>query len=99
MMVIAAIGQESIPRGVQDVTKEQYALALEQMLIHHYKLFKKDVRIANDTFTAGRTDGNSSTAYALYMAYAIEGSSIPASSTSAATKKIPVKKTVTKVKK
>ena len=71
MMVIAAIGQESIPRGVQDVTKEQYALALEQMLIHHYKLFKKDDRIANDTFTSGRTDGNSSTAYALYMAYSI----------------------------
>ena len=58
MMVIAAIGQESIPEGVQDVTKEQYALALE---IHHFKLFWMEP-------TTLCTDGNSS----IYMAYAIE---------------------------
>ena len=39
MIMIAAIGQESIPEGVQDVTKEQYTLALE---IHHFKLFRME---------------------------------------------------------
>ena len=67
MVVIAAI--ESILPGVQDVTAEQYALALEQMLIHHYKLFEMDRRIVNNTFTSDPLDNNMAAAYVLYIAY------------------------------
>ena len=69
MVVIAAIGQESIPPPVKDVTKEEYTLALGQMLIQHYKLFENDKKIVNSTFDSDDIDGDKSPAYALYIAY------------------------------
>ena len=74
MMVIAVIDQGSIPSGVQGVDKEQYTLALEQALIFHYKLTEKDPRVANNTFTSGRSEGNKSPAYGIYIAYTTEPS-------------------------
>ena len=71
MLVMAAIDQESIPPDLKDITKEEYSLALEQALLHQYKLFKPDPRVVNETFKKGRTDGNKSEAYGLYIAYRI----------------------------
>ena len=57
MMVIAAIGQESIPEGVQDVTKELYTLALE---IQHFNASSLEWSQQHLC-----TDGNSSGLYGL----------------------------------
>ena len=72
MLVMAAIDQESIPPDLKDITKEEYSLALEQALLHQYKLFEPDSRVANKSFKKGRTDEDKSEAYALYLAYRID---------------------------
>ena len=74
MLVMAAIDQESIPSDLKHITKEEYSLALEQDLLHQYKLFEPDPRVANKSFKKGRTDGDKSPAYALYLTYRIEPS-------------------------
>ena len=72
MVVLAAVPKETVPaklRGKDGLHQEQYTLALEQMLIHHFKLFEEDVKIANSTFSTGGTDRKESVAYALYIAF------------------------------
>ena len=73
LVVLAAVTKDSVPQQCpHKVHQEQYALALEQMLLHHYKLDIGDQRLDNDTFTAGGPDGGKSIAYAVYVAFTLD---------------------------
>ena len=77
MFVLAAISRKSLPPQCRQTGKskrhqEDYALALEQSLIHHFMFNKADERLENKTVTSGRLDGRKSIAYALYVAFAVE---------------------------
>ena len=77
MIVIAVITRTQVPRkrerNTENVTtklnSELYTLALEQRLLHYYKITKGDDRLDNDTFTSGGTDKKGSAGYALYVAF------------------------------
>ena len=76
MIVLTAITKEALLHRHQGNKKslphqEQYALALEQMLQHHYKLKKNDPRFVNKTFTSGGSDKGKSIAYAVYIAFSL----------------------------
>ena len=76
MIVLTAITKEAVLHRHQGNKKslphqEQYGLALEQMLQHHYKLKKNDPRFANNTFTSGGSDKGKSIAYAVYIAFSL----------------------------
>ena len=73
MIVLTAITKEAVLHRHQGslLHQEQYTLALEQILQHHYKLKKNDPRFANNTFTSGGTDGSKSIAYAVYIAFSL----------------------------
>ena len=76
MIVLTAITKEALLHRHQGnkeslLHQEQYTLALEQILQHHYKLKKNDTRFANNTFTSGGTDGSKSIAYAVYIAFSL----------------------------
>ena len=73
LVVLAAVPKDVVPQQCRDkVHQEQYALALEQMLLHHYKLDIGDERLDNNTFTSGGPDGGKSIAYAIYVAFTLE---------------------------
>ena len=73
LVVLAAVTKDSVPQQCRhEVHQEQYALALEQMLLHHYKLDIGDERLDNDTFTAGGPDGGKSIAYAIYVTFTLD---------------------------
>ena len=73
LVVLAAVPKDAVPQQCRgEVHQEQYALALEQMLLHHYKLDKGDQRLHNDTFTSGLVDGGKYIAYAVYVAFTLE---------------------------
>lgn len=70
MRVIAAVPREAVPEQYREsISHEQYALALEQMLIFHWKLLWGDKRVANDTFSSGAGAANDPVAGAIYIAY------------------------------
>lgn len=70
MIVVAVITGEQVPIGV-DIDHEQYTLALEQRLLHHYKITEKDKRLHNKTFASNAVDCDykDSPGYALYVAF------------------------------
>ena len=73
LVVLAAVTKNAVPQQCrQEVHQEQYALALEQMLLHYYKLDIGDQRLHNDTFTSGGPDGGKSIAYAVYVAFTLK---------------------------
>ena len=73
LVVLTAVTKDAVPQQCRsEVHQEQYALALEQMLLHHYKLDIGDQRLHNDTFTSGGPDGGKSIAYAVYVAFTLE---------------------------
>ena len=73
MIVIAVITKEQVPPTKEGkpavVHQELYTLALEQRLLHYYKITKGDVRLVNKTFTCGNTDKKASAGHALYVAF------------------------------
>ena len=75
MVVLAAIHKASIPKQCRKTEKkanqEDYALALEQRLIHHYRFIEGDERLENKTLTAGGSK-KGAIAYALYMTFAVD---------------------------
>ena len=82
MFVLAAISRKSLPPQCRQTGKskrhqEDYALALEQSLIHHFMFDEADERLENTTTTSGRSDRRKSIAYALYMAFAVEENTDP----------------------
>ena len=75
MVVIAVITKDQVPlhqNGDRVIGQEHYTLALEQRLLHYYKITRKDTRLDNETFTSGGTDKKGSAAYALYVAFSLE---------------------------
>ena len=80
MIVIAVITRDQVPlRKTDDPSKpepavhqEDYTLALEQRLMHYYKITKGDKRLANKTFTSGGADKKRSAGYALYLAMSLK---------------------------
>ena len=73
LVVLAAVTEDAVPQQYcHEVHREQYAVALEQMLLHHYKLEIGDQRLHNDTFTSAGPDGGKSIAYAIYVVFTLE---------------------------
>lgn len=80
LIVVAVLTKESIPQScLSDSTithQEEYALLLEKRLIQE---FKKDpilhAKLANMTTDPGKTDKESSIAYAVYMAFTMDSES------------------------
>ena len=69
MVVLATVPKAAIPKHVKSIHHEQYALALQQKLLHHFLLTEADPRITNNTFGTGSIGKKGSVAYALYMAF------------------------------
>ena len=69
MVVLATVPKAAIPKHIKSVHQEQYTLALEQKLLHHFLLTEADPRITNNTFGTGSIGKNASVAYALYLAF------------------------------
>ena len=69
MVVLATVPKAAIPKYVKSVHQEHYPLALEQKLLHHFRLTEADPRITNNTFGTGGIGKKGSVAYALYMAF------------------------------
>ena len=76
LVVLGVVTRDSVPRGCT-VKQEDYALALEQQLLHYYKIETGDERMANETFATGRQEEESSVGHALYMAYKLCDESPP----------------------
>ena len=74
MIVITVITKTQVPLTLDEgnAVVNQYTLALEQRLLHYYKITKGDARLENDTFfTSGNADKKGSAGYALYVAFSI----------------------------
>ena len=70
LVVLGAITKQTVPERCRDrVHQEDFTLAMEQKLLHHYLLSHPDSRVVNDTFTAGRPPERNHYAYAVYMAF------------------------------
>ena len=67
LIVLTAVTRNTIPTNNQ----QEYALMLEQRMLHHYRLINEDPRLQNDTFSEGKR-GETSHGYALYVALVTE---------------------------
>ena len=74
MIVLAAVTKEAIPLRCRDrITKEDYAFAIEQALLHHFVITTADPRVVNQNFHTGGINGDrSAAAYAIYMTFTFE---------------------------
>ena len=72
LVVLAVVDREAVPSKCRGkIHQELYALALEQQLLHHFMIEDPDDRIANETFSTGRTEKKSSIGHAIYMTYTL----------------------------
>ena len=70
LVVLGAITRETVPERCRDrVHQEDFALAMEQKLLHHYLLSHPDPRVVNESFSTGQAPGHRHYAYAIYMAF------------------------------
>ena len=72
LVVLGAITRETVNKTCRGrVHQEDFALAMEQKLLHHYLLSHSDpkVPVVNETFTTGRTTKRRCIAYVIYMAF------------------------------
>ena len=75
LVVLGAITRETMPERCRDrVHQEDFALAMEQKLLHHYLLSHPDPRVVNKTFFT-KYMKRSQYAYGLYMTFRYEGES------------------------
>ena len=73
LIVLTAVTKDVVPQKCRSkINHEQYALALQQMLLHYYKLKIGDQRLYNETFNSTGLDGRKSIAYAIYVAFTLE---------------------------
>ena len=74
MIVIAVLTEAQVlkHRSTPVVSTELYTLALEQRLLHHYKISARDPRIANRTFGSGRCVSDDKPAFVLYVAFSLK---------------------------
>ena len=68
-MVLAAVTKECVPGN--DTHQEQYALCLEQRLLHHFRFHEQDGRLENSTFATGGETKTKYIAYAVYIAFSL----------------------------
>ena len=66
MVVLAVITRDALP---PNTTKEEYALILEEKILRHYTLNAPHEKLVNKSFKPGKSDGDKSAAYAIYMAF------------------------------
>ena len=70
LVVLGAITRETVPEKCRDrLHQEDFTLAMEQKLLHHYIISHPDPRVVNETFSTGRATHNKCHAYAVYMAF------------------------------
>ena len=71
LVVLGAVSRKTMPKRIRRrVHQEDFALALEQRLLHRCILSRhNDDRVVNKTFTAGRSSNHGYIAYAIYMAF------------------------------
>ena len=72
LVVLGAITRETMPERCSQVHQEHFALAMEQQLLHHYRLSHYDPRVVNETFSTEATTTKGCYAYAVYMAFRYE---------------------------
>ena len=73
LVVLGAITRETMPERCRGrVHQEDFALAMEQKLLHHYLLSHPDPRVVNDSFSTGQLTKDKCSAYAVYMAFRYE---------------------------
>ena len=75
LVVLGAITRETMPERCREsgqIDQEDFALAMEQKLLHHYLLSHPDPRVVNDSFSTGRATEDRCYAYAVYMAFRYE---------------------------
>ena len=66
LIVLTVVTKEVLPHD--DAHQEDYALMLEQRLLHYYKFENYDDRIENETFGEGKTTNTTYKGYAVYIA-------------------------------
>jgi hypothetical protein len=75
LIVLAIVTDVSIPEDCKQnwylMEPEEYTLTLERRTIQYYQEIK-DQRLINEFTDPGRTDGEKSIAYIVYMAFAME---------------------------
>ena len=70
LVVLGVITRETMPERCRDkVHQEDFALAMERELLHHYLLFHPDPRVVNKSFSTGQKTYEKYYAYAVYMAF------------------------------
>ena len=74
LVVLCAVTRDNVHEE-STMSQEQLALAIEQRLLHYYRLTNPDPRFVNDTFTTGHLAQHSYHAYAVYMAFRYEEAS------------------------
>ena len=76
LVVLTMVTRKTIPPTVSKnrgtVRQELYAFALENRLIQHFLIECDDVRIKNRSLGTGKSDGNKSVGYPIYMVYTLE---------------------------
>ena len=70
LIVLTVVTKEVLPHD--DAHQEDYALMLEQRLLHYYKFENYDERIENETFGEGKTTNTTYRGYAVYIAVKFE---------------------------
>ena len=79
LVVLGAITRQTVINtcgGQCRVHQEDFTLAMEQKLLHHYLLSHRDPRVVNETFATGKTTRRS-IAYAVYMAFSYKEETSP----------------------
>ena len=69
LIVLTVIDEDAIRR--RNTTHQDFALALEQRLIHHYRIHRDNARIRNHNFREGRRGDEGHPGYAVYIAVRI----------------------------
>ena len=73
LVVLGAVTRDSVPKVCHGrVNQEQYAIALQQMILHHLMLIVGDDRLENESFLVSGADGGKSVAYAIYVTFTLE---------------------------
>ena len=68
LVVLAAVTKKCVPGNTH---QQQYALCLEQRLLHHFRFHEQDGRLVNSTFATGGETKTKYIAYAVYIAFSL----------------------------
>ena len=79
LVVLGVFTKETVHKICRGrVHQEDFALAMEQMLLHHYLLsHHPDPRVVNESFATGKTTQKNCVAYVVYMAFSYKERSQP----------------------